>query len=132
MRTGGAPPGSCVRARGGVTTTVSCDADQDSAPPELPARGPEVDLVERRTLSRERAHLGERRELGLDRSSEALLVVGLEGRERIDVGGQRVAGGDQLTDLRFEPGLLLVRDPTGRGLGLGDDLGARASEVVTI
>ncbi len=67
----------------------------------------------------------QRGEVGLERAHHPLAVLGLEARQRLDVGEQRVAPARQLEDLLFEAAALGFALAARLGLGVGDQAARR-------
>ena len=82
----------------------------------------ELDVARLGARARRRGRTAAQRgEVGLERAHHALAVVGLEARERLDVGEQRVAPAGEVEDLFFEPAALGLAAATRVGLGVGDE-----------
>ena len=63
----------------------------------------------------------QRGEVGLERANHAIAVVGLEARERLDVGEQRVAPPGEVEDFLLEAAAFGLAAAARVGLGVGDE-----------
>ena len=84
-------------------------------------QGRDLDVTRLGPHARRRGRTAAQRgEVGLERANAAIAVVGLEARERLDVGEQRVAPGREVEDLLFEAAAFGFAAPAGVGFGVGD------------